>query len=151
MLIYRQPAWALEKSQTRNRTTTWSGLIYPKYYALTSLVCLRLITKGVPDNRGCFQMAKALCIPPEAVLSGLLILTSYVISPAVIIVSDTNWREAALIWLPTGSTKSSIYHHLNCVLQQIRRKSGCTASHPAWLLGTKWQKMDVDYWGCMTS
>ena len=84
-------------------------------------------------------MEKALCIPPVAVLSGLLILTSYVISPAVIIVPDTNWREAALIWLsinmPTGSTKSSLCHHLDCVLQQIRRKSGCSASHPAWLLG----------------
>ena len=80
-----------------------------------------------------------MCIPPEAVLSGLLILTSYVISPAVIIVPDTNWREAALIWLsinmPTGSTKSSLYHYLNSVLQQVRRRSGCTASHPAWLLG----------------
>ena len=85
---------------------------------LTSLVCLRLITKGVPDNvdiQGCFQMAKVLCIPPEAVLSGLLILTIYVISPAVIIVPDTNWREAALIFdMPTGSTKSSLY--LNRVL-----------------------------------
>ena len=72
-------------------------------------------------------------------LSGLLILTSYVISPAVVIVPDTNWREAALIWLsinmPTGSTKSSLYHYLNNVLQQVRKKSGCTTSHPAWLLG----------------
>ena len=72
-------------------------------------------------------------------LSGLLILTSYVISPAVIIVPDTNWREAALIWLSinmlTGSTKSSLYHYLHSLLQKVRRKSGCTASHPAWLLG----------------
>ena len=88
--------------------------------------------------QGCFQVAKALCIPPEAVLSGLLILTSYVISPAVVVVPDTNWREAALIWLsinmPTGSTKSSLYDYLNSVLQQVRKSSGCT-SHPAWLLG----------------
>ena len=68
----------------------------------------------------------------------ILILTSYVISPAVIIVPDANWREAALIWLsinmPTVSTKSSLYDYLNNVLQQVRRKSGCTASHPPWLL-----------------
>ena len=44
--------------------------------------------------------------------------------------------------MPAGSTKSSLYHYLNNVLQQVRRKSGCTASHPAWLLGdTTCEKM----------
>lgn len=56
--------------------------------------------------QGCFQVGKALCIPPIAVLGGLLTVTSYIVSPAIVEVPGTEWAETALIWLsinmPTG-------------------------------------------------
>lgn len=69
-------------------------------------------------------------VPPSAVLSGLLILTSFVISPAVIEVPGTDWVEPALIWLaismPTGSRKTTVYQFLRALLQDVRQKAKCT-------------------------
>lgn len=52
-------------------------------------------------------------VPPTAILGGLLILTSFVLSPAVIKVPGTDWVEPTLIWLtinmPTGSHKTTVY------------------------------------------
>lgn len=85
------------------------------------------------------QIGKALCIPPLAVVGGLLTLTSYAISPAVIHVPGTDWSEPALIWLsinmPTGSTKSSLYQYLNSVILQVKKQCGCKSCDPEWLLG----------------
>ena len=51
-------------------------------------------------------------VPPAAILGGLLIVTSFIISPAVVKVPGTGWTEPALIWLtismPTGSQKTTI-------------------------------------------
>ena len=64
-------------------------------------------------------------MPPTAILGGLLILTSFVISPAVINVPKTDWIEPTLIWLtinmPTGSRKTTVYQLLLRILQQIRQ------------------------------
>ena len=74
-------------------------------------------------------MGKALSVPPAAVLGGLLIITSFVISPAVVTVPGTSWVEPALIWLtismPTGSRKTTIYQFLRDILAKIRRKCQC--------------------------
>ena len=55
-------------------------------------------------------------VPPAAILGGLLILTSFIISHSVISVPGTDWIEPALIWLiicmPTGSHKTTIYQFL---------------------------------------
>ena len=89
--------------------------------------------------QGCFQISKALCIPPIAVLGGLVTITSFMLSPAVVSVPGTDWSEPALVWLcinmPTGSTKSALYQCLHDVIVKVRRKCGCTARDPAWLLG----------------
>ena len=89
--------------------------------------------------QGCIQIGKALCIPPLAVVGGLLTLTSYAISPAVVKVPGTDWSEPALIWLsinmPTGSTKSSLYQYLNGVILEVKKHCGCKACDPEWLLG----------------
>ena len=65
-------------------------------------------------------------MPPTAILGGLLILTSFAISPAVIKVPGTDWVEPTLIWLtismPTGSRKTTVYQFLLKILQQIRQK-----------------------------
>ena len=74
-------------------------------------------------------MGKALSVPPAAVLGGLLIITSFVISPAVVAVPGTSWIEPALIWLTismlTGSRKTTIYQFLRDMLTKIRRKCQC--------------------------
>ena len=89
--------------------------------------------------QGCFQVSTALCIPPVAVLGGLVTLTSYVISPSVVQVPGTEWREPVLVWLsinmPTGSSKSSLYQFLNSIITKVRKECGCTSRDPAWLLG----------------
>ena len=82
--------------------------------------------------QGCSQVAKAMSVSPAAILSGLLILTSFVLSPAVVLVPGTNWEEPVLIWLtismPTGSRKTTIYQFLRRMLQDIRKQSGCTGT-----------------------
>jgi hypothetical protein len=89
--------------------------------------------------QGCFQVSKALCIPPLAVLGGLVTLTSFVISPAVVEVPGTEWRESVLVWLsvnmPTGSSKSSLYKFLHAVITKVKKEYGCTSRDPSWLLG----------------
>lgn len=66
--------------------------------------------------QGLYQIGKALSIPPSAVLSGLISVTSYIVSPAVITIPGVDWVEPAIVWLsinmPTGSGKSSIYKYL---------------------------------------
>jgi hypothetical protein len=66
-------------------------------------------------------------------------LTSYVISPTEIKVPQTEWTEPALLWIsinmPTGSTKSALYHYLNDVILKIRKKCGCGQLDALWLLG----------------
>ena len=90
-------------------------------------------------TQGCFQVGKALSIPPVAVLGGLIVLTSISISPSVVTVPDTDWEEPVLVWLsinmPTGSTKSSLYHYLHCVVQEVRKACGYSGCDPVWLVG----------------
>ena len=74
-------------------------------------------------------MGKARSVPPESVLGGLLILTSFLLSPAVVAVPSTDWVEPALIWLSicmtTGTRKSTVYQYLLNVLRMVRNKVGC--------------------------
>ena len=71
-------------------------------------------------------MGKSLSVPPSAILGGLLILTSYLLSPTVIKTPANNWMEAALIWLtismPTGSRKSTVYQFLIDLLKKVRQR-----------------------------
>ena len=87
----------------------------------------------------CFQIGKALCIPPEAVLIGLVTVTSFLLSPAEVHVPGTEWHEPVLVWLsvnmPTGSSKSSLYQFLLNLVTAIRNECGCTVRDPFWLLG----------------
>ena len=62
-------------------------------------------------------------VPPAAVLGGLLIITSFVMSPAIVKVPGTNWVEPVLVWLtismPTGSSKTTIYQFLQEILHSL--------------------------------
>ena len=68
-------------------------------------------------------------VPPAAILGGLLLITSFIISPAVVKVPGTDWEEPALVWLtismPTGSRKTTIYQFLRRLLQRIRQQAQC--------------------------
>lgn len=79
--------------------------------------------------QGCSQVAKSMSVPPAAILGGLLLLTSFIISPAVVKVPGTDWEEPALIWLtismPTESRKTTIYQFLRRLLQRIRQEAQC--------------------------
>lgn len=80
--------------------------------------------------QGCAQVAKSMSVPPSSILSGFLILTSHLMSPAVVKVPKKEWVEPALIWLtismPTGSRKTTVYQFLRRLLQDIRDKAKCT-------------------------
>ena len=69
-------------------------------------------------------------LPPAAILGGLLILTSLVISPAEVVVPNTDWVEPVLIWLtismPTGSRKTTVYQFLRGLLHSIHQATRCT-------------------------
>lgn len=88
--------------------------------------------------QGCRQVGKALNVPPTAVLCGYLLLGSYVLSPAVVEVQGTDWAEPVLLWLtvtmPTGSGKSTLFHHLFTVLEEVRHMCGITEDDPTWLV-----------------
>ena len=68
-------------------------------------------------------------VPPAAILGGLLILTSYMLSPGVVVVPGTDWIEPTLLWLtismPTGSRKTTVYQFLKGLLQEVRVKANC--------------------------
>lgn len=88
--------------------------------------------------QGCEQVGKALNLPPTAVLCGYLILGSYVLSPAVVEVPETDWSEPVLLWLavsmPTGSGKSTLFHHLINLLKEVRCGCCVMEEEPPWLV-----------------
>lgn len=77
-------------------------------------------------------------ISPTAVLTGYLILGSFVLSPSSIKVPNTDWEEPILLWMtvamPTGSGKSTLFRYLYNLLQKIRSITGVADEDPAWVL-----------------
>lgn len=88
--------------------------------------------------QGCKQVAKALNVPPTAVLGGYIVLSSFIISPATVLVPGTDWQEPVLLWLtvtmPTGSGKSTLFRHLYSLLSEVRDKTEVEDDSPAWLI-----------------
>ena len=77
-------------------------------------------------------------ISPTAVLTGYLILGSFVVSPSTIKVPGTDWTEPVLLWMtvtmPTGSGKSTLFRYLYNLLQTVRKNAGVSDDDPTWLL-----------------
>lgn len=77
-------------------------------------------------------------ISPTAVLTGYLILGSFILSPSSIQVPKTDWEEPVLLWMtiamPTGSGKSTLFRHLYNLLQRIRSILGIAECDPTWVL-----------------
>ena len=90
-------------------------------------------------QQACYQAANATSVPPSAILAGLLILCSFVLSPAVVKVPNTDWEEPTLLWLivnmPTGSRKTTVYQFLRNILEGIRDLCGCTSKYALIILG----------------
>lgn len=91
-----------------------------------------------PPAQGCHQIGRSLSLPPTAVLSGFIGLTSYIVAPATITIPGVNWAEPALVWLainmPTGSGKSSLHKYMHDITSKIQTRSGCTSGQ-SWFVG----------------
>ena len=85
-------------------------------------------------------------MPPTAVLSGYLVLGSFVLSPAVVQVPQKEWLEPVLLWatvaMLTGSGKSTLFRYLFKLLTEIRQKAAVSEDDPSWVLdGASFEKM----------
>lgn len=76
-------------------------------------------------------------MPPEAVLTGFLLLISFCASHCYVSLPGIKWVEPALLWaivcMPTGSGKSPLYGVLMEIITGVR---GCITKgrNPLWLL-----------------
>lgn len=88
--------------------------------------------------QGCKQIGRAIDMPPDAILSGILLLMSFFMSHCVIKVPGTVWIEPAILWIaitmPTGSGKTPLFIFLTSILQKVRSKLKLTRVDPPWLL-----------------
>lgn len=88
--------------------------------------------------QGCKEIGQALDMPPDAILSGILLLVSFFTSHCAITVPGTVWVEPAILWIsitmPTGSGKTPLFTFLTNILQKVRSKLNLTRAHPPWLL-----------------
>ena len=87
-------------------------------------------------------------ISPTAVLTGYLILGSFIVSPSTVKVPTTDWAEPVLLWMtvamPTGSGKSTLFRYLYSLLQAIRSGAGVVDDDPTWVLDdSSFEKMGV--------
>lgn len=90
----------------------------------TSSYSIKNCKVSFTNVQGCHQVAKAVSVPPTAILGGLLILSSFFLSPSLVMVPGTDWVEPALIWLtismPTGSRKTTVYQFLMDIIKSVR-------------------------------
>ena len=98
-------------------------MAWDKYPTVLKLVSFKIhvrhkntaecLKKAFFTIRDAFKLA--LSVPPGAILSGFLIVTSYVTS-SVVTVPGTDCVEPVLVWLtvsmPTGSRKTTVYQFL---------------------------------------
>ena len=86
--------------------------------------------------QGCEQVGSALNIPANAVLCSYVTLGSFILSPSVIEIPETDWIEPVLIWLticmPSGSGKSTIFRHIYNIIQNVRVKLDVRDEEPSW-------------------
>lgn len=77
-------------------------------------------------------------MPPDAILSGLLLLISFFMAHCVVKVPGTVWVEPVILWIaitmPTGSGKTPLFAFLTNILHDVRKKLNLTSLHPPWLL-----------------
>ena len=88
--------------------------------------------------KGCEQVGKAIDMPPDSILSGLLLLTGFFVSHCTIKVPGTGWLEPTILWIaipmPTGSGKTPLFSFLMSILRNVRGKLNLSSVDPEWLL-----------------
>ena len=78
----------------------------------------------------------AVSMPAEAVLAGLIMVTSFALSHSAVEVEGLDWVEPILVWMvvcmPTGSGKSTLCKFLRNLVKKFR--SQCAGlDEPSWL------------------
>ena len=75
-------------------------------------------------------------MPSTAVLSGLVIITSFILAHSNVTVDGTEWSEPVILWvtigMPTGSGKSSLFNYFLGLLRDVRQKCNRKDIHPPW-------------------
>ena len=88
--------------------------------------------------QGCHQIARAISIPPVAVLSGLLLTVSFCMSHSSVKIEATEWVEPVILWLsicmPTGSGKTPLFKLLKGLIDKTRMRCGLTLADRSWCL-----------------
>ena len=82
-------------------------------------------------------MDRSFDMPPDAILCGLLMLTSFCISHCAVSVPDKMFVEPVVLWITigmqSGSGKSPFHSYLMNILQSVQRKvKGASSSQ--WIL-----------------
>jgi len=76
-------------------------------------------------------------VPLSAVLLSYVILGSYMMSPSVIKVPQTDWVEPILVWITvcmdSGGGKSILCKHIYEIMEVIRSNLGLTIKDPSWV------------------
>jgi len=74
--------------------------------------------------QGFKQVGNAISMPAGAVLSGVMILVSFMLAHSTVGVPGTDWREPVILWLaicmPSGTGKSLLSNYLQQILQKTR-------------------------------
>lgn len=85
----------------------------------------------------CEQVGLALNVLPTAVLCGYMQVCGFLLSPSIVKVFGKDWAEPVLVWLtismPTGSGKSTLFHHLVDILKRIWLACNITENNPSWI------------------
>ena len=64
---------------------------------------VQFLKKTFSTLQGCLAVAKLLCVPPLAVLSGILSLLSFAMAHAEVHVPNTKWTKPGILWLAIGT------------------------------------------------
>ena len=72
-------------------------------------------------------------IPASAVLCSYVTLGSFILSPSVVEIPETDWTEPVLVWQTICMpTKSTVFRHIYKIIQNIQFKLGFTDEEPSW-------------------
>jgi len=75
-------------------------------------------------------------MPPTAVLSGLMIIVSFLLAHSDVQVEGQLWKEPVILWvsigMPAGSGKSSLFSYFLSLLNKVRKQCGRKDVHPSW-------------------
>jgi len=91
------------------------------------------------------QVGTALSIPPTAVLSFFIGVCEFILSPSIIYVEDTDWKEPVLLWecvfMPTGSGKSQLCAGQSCLFLRSFGDGGIMLTFTPMSMRNQWPKL----------